>query len=124
MRRAALPGILLLVLAAPAVHGQAPLPLVDEVEWGPLRDQCRRLMDGLEALKAPLPAETTRALKVLLKDEPADPDAASAAVQKLLDPLCLLAVTINPESRVKSARPRGGGAGTRSGAYYTRQDTK
>jgi hypothetical protein len=104
MRRAALPGLLLIVLAAPGMHGQAPAPFVDEVEWGPLRDHCRRLMEGLEKLKAPLPAETTAALKALLKEEPADPDAAAVSVQKLLDPLCLLVVTINPESRVKAAR--------------------
>jgi hypothetical protein len=104
MHRAAMPGLLLIVLAAPAIHGQPAPPLVDEVEWAPLRDHCRRLMEGLELLKAPLPAETTAALKALLIDEPSDPDAAAASVQKLLDPLCLLTVTINPESRVKAAR--------------------
>src|SRR5260370_22717130 len=104
MRRVALLAALLLVFGASAARCQAPLPLVDEVEWQPLRDHCRRLMESLEALKAPLPAATTQALKALLKDEPADPDAAATAVQRLLVPLCLLAVSINPESRVKAAR--------------------
>jgi hypothetical protein len=35
---------------------------------------------------------------------PDDPAAASAAVQKLLDPHCLIAVSINAESRVKASR--------------------
>ena len=103
MRRTLFSGFLLLAFAAPAVRGQAA-PLVDDVEWGPLRDHCRRLVQGLDVLKAPLPDATTQALKTLLKDESADPDAAAAAVQKLLDPHCLLMVTINPESRVKAAR--------------------
>ena len=104
MRLTSLLGSLLVLLAASAVHGQATPPLVDAVEWGPLRDHCRSLREGLEALKAPLPPDTTRALNALLKEEPADADAAAAAVQKLLDPCCLLIVTINPESRVKAAR--------------------
>jgi hypothetical protein len=107
MRRAALSTLLLLAVAAPLVRGQSA-PLVEDVEWKPLREHCRHLLEGLEKLKAPLPAATTQALKALLKDEPADSDAAAAAVQKLLDPHCLLTVTINPESRVKAAR----GAGT------------
>ena len=104
MRRAVLLGSLVLALAVPAARGQTTPPLVDGVEWEPLRDHCRNLMDGLEALKAPLPPETTQALRALLKEAPADPDAAAAAVQKLLDPCCLLVVSINPESRVKAAR--------------------
>ena len=80
------------------------LAVVDEVPWPHLRDHCRELLAGLEAAKAPLPAETVRALRGLLDKEPADPDAAVAAVQKLLDPHCLIGVSINPESRVKAAR--------------------
>ncbi len=104
MRRAVVFAILFLAVADPAVPGQTTLPLVSDVEWGPLRDHCRRLTEGLDALKAPLPPETTQALQALLTQEPTDPDAAAAAVQKLLDPFCLLAVGINPESRVKAAR--------------------
>jgi hypothetical protein len=44
------------------------------------------------------------ALKALVNKEPADPEAAVREVQRLLDPHCLLAVDINPESRVKTAR--------------------
>ncbi|HVS37633.1 MAG TPA: hypothetical protein VMS17_18870 [Gemmataceae bacterium] len=104
MRRIAPYALLILPLAVPTADGQTAPPLVDALEWAPLRDHCRNLLDGLDALKAPLPAETTRALQALLKQPPADPDAAAAAVQKLLDPCCLLVVSINPESRVKAAR--------------------
>ncbi len=97
MSRAAISATLLLALTVAPVPAQAP-PLVEGVEWAPLRDHCRAL------LKAPLQPETAERLAALLRDEPADPDAAAAAVQKLLDPCCLLVVTINPESRVKAAR--------------------
>ena len=95
-----------LLLATATADGQTP-PVVADVEWAPFRQHCLRLLEGLEGLKAPLPAETAEAVKALLKDEPADPDAAAAAVQKLLDAHCLLAVSINPESRVKAARAAG-----------------
>jgi hypothetical protein len=78
--------------------------VVEGAEWKPLRDHCRQLLKGLGALKAPLPPQTTRALQSLLDREPEDPEAAAAAVQKLLDRHCLIGVTINPESRVKATR--------------------
>jgi hypothetical protein len=78
--------------------------VADEVPWGSLRSQCQQLPKGLDALRAPLPDETARALNALVAKEPADADAAARAVQKLLDPHCLLAVTINAESRVKALR--------------------
>jgi hypothetical protein len=81
---------------------EPPLPVVEEVEWGPLRDQCRQVLEALEAAKSPLPAETARPLRALL-EKGAGPKAAARA-QELLDNHCLLAVSINPESRVKVAR--------------------
>ena len=80
------------------------LAVVDEVPWPHLRDHCRELLASLETARSPLPAETVRAVRGVLDKEPADPDAAVAAVQKLLDPHCLIGVSINPESRVKAAR--------------------
>jgi hypothetical protein len=92
------------VLLPTAVVAQTPLPVVQDVAWGPLRDHCRQLLANLEAVKASLPAATSRELKALLDKEPTDPDAAVAAVQKLLDAHCLIGVNINPESRVKAVR--------------------
>jgi hypothetical protein len=104
MRRFTPAVLLLLALPAASARAQAGLPVVGEVPWEPLRAQCERLLKGLDALQAPLPDETVRALRSLLAKEPADADAAARAVQKLLDPHCLLAVSINPESRVKALR--------------------
>jgi hypothetical protein len=80
------------------------LPVVEDVAWGPLRDHCRQLLQALDALGQPLPAETAKPLLALLDREPADADAAARSVQELLDRHCLLGVSINPESRVKAAR--------------------
>jgi hypothetical protein len=88
-----------LLLAA----AEPPLPPVEEVEWGPLRDHCRQVLEALSAAPNPLPPDTTRPLRALLEKGPADPKAACAA-QELLDAYCLLGVSINPESRVKVAR--------------------
>jgi hypothetical protein len=103
MRRLTLPVLLLLLLPAASAHAQAGLPVVEEVPWKLLRAQCERLLKGLDTLQAPLPDETVRALKSLLAKASADADAGRA-VQQLLDPYCLLAVSINPESRVKALR--------------------
>jgi hypothetical protein len=100
MRRPTHAVLLLFVLAAAPAQAQTALPVVDEVPWKALRAQCERLLKGLDALQAPLPDETVRALKALLAKESGD----ARAVQKLLDPHCLLAVSINPESRVKALR--------------------
>src|SRR5688572_20334705 len=89
-----------LLWIAPAV-AQA-LPLVDEVEWGPFRQHCRLLLEGLRKLDAPLPAETARGVEKLLEEKaPGNPRQAVRGVQKLLDGHCLVGVNINPESRVK-----------------------
>jgi hypothetical protein len=81
------------------VHAEPPV--VKEVEWLPFRAHCRQLLQALDKTDSPLPAQTVRALTTLL-DRP--PDDAAVAVQKLLDPHCLLAVHINAESRVKAER--------------------
>jgi hypothetical protein len=96
--------VLCLAWTAPSL-AQSSLPVVDEVEWAPFRTHCLALLKQLDRMKAPLPAETTRALRGLLDSKtPRDPQGSAAAVQKLLDPHCLIGVTINPESRVKAAR--------------------
>lgn len=97
------PVLALLVLLAGAypIAAQNTLPLVEEVEWPPLRAQCRQLLQALGENDSPLGAKTVEALAALL-DRP--PEDAAVAVQKLLDAHCLLAVSINAESRVKAAR--------------------
>lgn len=101
MSRAAL--LTLVFVTAPA-GAQQPLPIVDDVDWPAFRADCEALIKGLSAVKAPLPAETAKALAALLVKSPADAAANARAVQRLLDAHCLIGVSINPESRVKAAR--------------------
>ncbi|HEY7424620.1 MAG TPA: hypothetical protein VH682_10360 [Gemmataceae bacterium] len=104
MHRAFLAVPLLMLFAAFAAAADTTLPIVEEVEWGPFRAHCRQLLKAFEETKAPLPAETVRAVQALLDRKPDDTEAAARAVQKLLDARCLLVVSINPESRVKAMR--------------------
>jgi hypothetical protein len=89
---------------AGAARAQGELPVVEDVDWGPLRADCRGLLRGLEADGHLLPADTRVPLRELLDRGSPDPEAAVREVQKLLDPYCLLGISINPESRVKAAR--------------------
>jgi hypothetical protein len=95
---------LVLLLIPNAAPAQAPLPVVGDVEWESFRDRTRKFVKGLESLQSPLPEATLRELKGLLEKEPATPQAAAETVQRLLDPYCLVGISINPESRVKAAR--------------------
>jgi len=75
------------------------LPVVNQVDLQPLQAQARRIDQALQLLGAPLDEKQQAALKKAL----AETDAAKgiAAIQAVLDPLCLVGVDINPESRVK-----------------------
>src|SRR6202171_560290 len=75
------------------------LPVVAKVERQPLAAQVSRLLEALEFLGEPLPADETAELKRLNSTE--DRGQAVAEIQKILDRHCLAAVEINPESRVK-----------------------
>lgn len=77
------------------------LPLVRGVESQPLKAQARRIAQALELLGNPLDSEARAALDKAL-DEP-DADTAAKQIQRVFDPLCLVAVDINAESRVKVA---------------------
>ena len=78
-------------------QAQVVLPLVEDVESGPLKNQIKRLQ---EVIQNSLSAADRNALHKLLSAG----DDIGESVQKLLDPYCLIGVTINPESRVKAAR--------------------
>jgi hypothetical protein len=104
MHRAFLTSPIVMLLVVLAAEAETNLPIVEEVEWSPFRDQCLQLLKALNKSATPLRAETVRSARALLDREPDDPREAVRGVQKLLDPHCLLAVSINPESRVKAAR--------------------
>src|SRR5438874_2449156 len=79
-----------------------PMSLVTEkVPAQPLIAQVNQLAEALDYLGTPLPEQTKAALASAAKA--GDDAKTSAAVQGALDPLCLLAVDVNPESRVKVA---------------------
>lgn len=101
-RRSLSPGLLLLLLAGTAAPAHADrLPQVDEVEFQPLSAQVRRVVEAYDLLGQPLPPR----LKARLENALNGSDQAQAVheIQEILDPLCLIGVTINPESRVKVA---------------------
>jgi hypothetical protein len=85
-------------IAEPAQAADGKWPMAARVERQPLAAATDRLKQGMDYVGSPLDDQTRAKLDQALKlmDE-AD---ATVAVQKALDPLCLIAVSINPESRV------------------------
>jgi hypothetical protein len=74
------------------------LPMVVAVEGQPLAANVIRVTEALQTLGAPLPANLIDSLKAAVQARDAQ------QLQKLLDPLVLFVVNINPETRVKVAR--------------------
>jgi hypothetical protein len=79
--------------------GAQELTIVRDVELQPLAAHVERIVQALELAGSPLAEDDREALR----EATAEPDAAVAVekIQRALDPLCLVGVTINPESRVK-----------------------
>jgi len=86
-------------LTNPLTAAEPALPLIENVELQPLQAQARRVATALEGAGAPLSGKQQQALDKALAS--ADPKQAVRAIQEVLDPLCLVMVNINPESRVK-----------------------
>jgi len=81
---------------------RAPAPVAHEtVERQPLAAQVRRSVEALGMLGTPLSAAEQKALSAAMALN--DDAAATAAIEKVLDPHCLATVDINPEMRVKVA---------------------
>jgi hypothetical protein len=74
------------------------LPVVTRVELQPLAAQVERLLQALEATGSPVAADQRAAIRAALAES--DEVSAVEKVQRLLDPLCLVGVQINPQSRV------------------------
>jgi hypothetical protein len=85
-----------LVISQPAA-AQDRLPEIEMVDAEALRANCRWLLRQPGAL----PKEVGEQLRMLADDQP---DQWTTKIQRLLDPCCLIGVSINPESRVKAAR--------------------
>src|SRR6188768_1282860 len=73
------------------------LPVISAIGQ-PLAANVRRVIQALDLLGHPLPEEVSNKLEAAAKDRDA------ALLQTLLDPQVLLAVALNPESRVKVLR--------------------
>ena len=96
------PLLLLVVLLCGTPVDAEELEPVLGVELQPLKAQAERVVDALGFLGEPLTKKQQQSFAAALKE--LDADKAVAAIQQTLDPLCLAAVNINPESRVKVAR--------------------
>ena len=85
----------------PQIRAADPLPIVTSVELQPLKAQVTRVEQSLDLAGAPLTPSQHEALKAALAEQ--DSAKSVLEIQRVLDPLCLAGVTINPESRVKIA---------------------
>jgi hypothetical protein len=92
---------LVAVAAAAVPAAETVLPVVGGVAAQPLAVHARQIVEALEFTGNPLGAEARTKLEEALRA--ADEATVAAGVQAVLDPLCLLGVHINPESRVKVA---------------------
>ncbi|MBS0264700.1 MAG: CehA/McbA family metallohydrolase [Planctomycetes bacterium] len=87
-----------LILTATRVSVADEFPKVENVEAQPLAAATERLIEALDYVGAPLSQSDRDDLQRAINE----PDArkSSLAIQKILDPLCVVGVTINAESRV------------------------
>ena len=99
MSRRVIDGIAILValLIAPVC-----LATADEVDFQPMSAQAKRVVEAMDLLGTPLASED-RSIVLAAAGGTGGPEA-EAHIEKSLDAYCLLAVDINPESRVKVAR--------------------
>ncbi len=99
----ALPALLIatLVLGFSILHAPAAnaLPQVTGIDYQPVGVHLQRLQEAMAYLGEPLSEETLDTLRRAAKEE--SQIKALKMVQEVLDPLCLLDIQINPESRVK-----------------------
>jgi hypothetical protein len=87
--------------------GAASLPIVSDVPLQPFAAQVRRVRDALDYLGAPLTNGEISSLETAFAS--GDSAKALAQIQEVLDPHCLIGVTISAEMRVRvvpgAARP-------------------
>ena len=92
--------VLHMAILLPTSMGQEST-LVTDVDRQPLMAAVRRVAEALKFAGAPLSSDATRRLDQI--DRIDGDRKAVHEIQKLLDPLCVAEVHINPESRVKVA---------------------
>ncbi|MGQ0637242.1 MAG: CehA/McbA family metallohydrolase [Planctomycetaceae bacterium] len=97
VREALVLATLVVTLVTPVLSAAEFLKVVD-VEPQPLAAATGRLIEALDYVGAPLSPADKQTLQAALKES--DADKLIAGVQAVLDRYCLVAVMINPESRV------------------------
>lgn len=93
--------VCLLLMTLPAIAEES-LPVIRDVEAQPLQAQVQRVATALDSLGQPLSGEQKKQLDAAMSET--DGPKSVAALQAMLDPMCLVLVSINPESRVKVAQ--------------------
>src|SRR5271157_512908 len=109
MRHAELPlsGFVLLLGALVQTVGIAAaraedLPVVNDVDLQPLAAQIRRVVEALDILGQPLASAEKAGIDKAT--DSTDHKASVQALQAIVDRHCLIAIDINPESRVKAVQ--------------------
>jgi hypothetical protein len=97
----------LLLLGSSSAVAEEPL----SVEGQPLAANARRVVQAMEFLGTPLPGDVVRLVDQAARERDA------AQLQRILDPISLFVVSLNPESRVKVQR--GAGPAVLQQAGYT-----
>jgi len=92
--------ITLSLVTLSAVAQEPGWPTPKKVARQPLIAHVRQLIETLDYLGNPLPPQDVAALNHAATSP--DDESAAQAVQKILDPHCLVGVQINPESRVSA----------------------
>ncbi len=92
--------VFLLTLFSVYLARAGDLPIVEDTPLQPLSAQAKRVAEALEGLGQPLGEDQRAALEQAGRAENAAEGVK--AIQSVLDPLCLVGVSINPESRVKA----------------------
>jgi hypothetical protein len=91
----------IVLASADAARTAEPLSVVSMVEQQPLVAGVKRVVQALELVGVPLADEQLAALEKAYSLS--DAGEAARAIQAVLDPLCLVGVNVNAESRVKIA---------------------
>jgi hypothetical protein len=97
----------MLTVPSQAADGPAPATIAG-VEIQPLAAQVRRVIESLDYLGASLSTAERAALEEAISSPQSDANAATARIQQILDPHCLVLVNINPEMRVSATQGAAG----------------
>jgi hypothetical protein len=93
---------LLQLFSLAAAAETSSLPLVKGVEIQPLAAEVKRVIETLDYLGSPLASTERQEIEKAIAGS--DSAAAAETVQRILDPHCLIGISINPEMRVKAVQ--------------------